>query len=35
VRDTVGMLGGSIAIIPLLIFLALLLAFAWWMDKRR
>jgi hypothetical protein len=29
------MLGGSIAIIPVLIFLALLLGFAWWMDKRQ
>jgi hypothetical protein len=29
------MLGGSIAIIPVLAFLALALLFAWWMDRRR
>ncbi len=28
------MLGGSIAYIPVLIFLAMLLIFAWWMDRR-
>jgi hypothetical protein len=27
------MLGGHLPYIPILIFLALLLAFAWWMDK--
>ena len=29
------MVGGSIAIIPVLVFLALLLLFAWWMDRHR
>jgi hypothetical protein len=29
-----SMLGGSIAYIPALIFLAALLIFAWWRDKR-
>jgi hypothetical protein len=27
------MLGGHLPYIPILIFLGLLLAFAWWMDK--